>query len=69
MEWFIRTLKEEHIDYTEYADFGDALAQLARWLEVEYTTERIHSSLGYLPPAEFEAAYFVNQTDSLLTQA
>ncbi len=54
-ERFIRTLKEEHIDYSDSRDFDDALEQLAHWLEVEYTSERIHSSLGYLTPAEFEA--------------
>ena len=54
VERFIRTFKEEHIDYTEYEDFNDAVRQIANWLEVEYMTERIHSSLDYLTPAEFE---------------
>jgi len=54
VERFIRTLKEEHIDYTEYEDFSDAINQIAHWLEIEYMTERIHSSLAYLTPAEFE---------------
>jgi transposase InsO family protein len=68
-ERFIRTLKEEHIDYTEYQDFDDAFKQLAHWLEVEYMTQRIHSALGYLTPAEFEAMAGVNQLDPLLTPA
>lgn len=68
-ERFIRTLKEEHIDYTEYQDFDDAFEQLAHWLEVEYMTERIHSALGYLTPAEFEAMADVNQLDPLLIPA
>jgi putative transposase len=68
-ERFIRTLKEEHVDYSDYRDLDDALEQLAHWLEIEYMTERIHSSLDYLTPAEFEAAYFANQPDSLLSQA
>ncbi len=55
VERFIRTLKEEHVDYSEYDDFDDAYRQLKRWLEVEYMTERIHSALDYLTPAEFEA--------------
>ncbi len=55
VERFIRTLKEEHVDYSEYDDFEDACQQLKQWLEVEYMTERIHSALGYLTPAEFEA--------------
>jgi transposase InsO family protein len=65
-ERFIRTLKEEHLDYTEYQDFDDACEQLAHWLEVEYMTERIHSALGYLTPAEFEAMAVVSQPDPLL---
>jgi len=54
VERFIRTFKEEHIDYSEYKDFADAYSQIAYWLEVEYMTERIHSALDYLTPAEFE---------------
>jgi putative transposase len=69
VERFIRTLKEEHIDYTEYADFDDALEQLAYWLEVEYMTERIHSALDYLTPAEFEAALADCQSHPLIFNA
>jgi transposase InsO family protein len=54
VERFIRTFKEEHIDYTEYTDFADAYSQIAYWLEIEYMTGRIHSALDYLTPAEFE---------------
>jgi putative transposase len=68
VERFMRTLKEEHIDYSDYHDFADAVEQLSHWLEIEYMTERIHSSLGYLTPAEFETAFF-NQPDSLLALA
>jgi putative transposase len=56
VERFIGILKQEHVDYTEYDDFDDAFRQLKHWLEVEYMTERIHSALDYLTPAEFEAA-------------
>jgi putative transposase len=64
-ERFIRTVKEEHIDYTEYEDFKDGMAQMRYWLEVTYMTERIHSSLGYLTPVEFEAAYYDKLQPSL----
>jgi putative transposase len=57
VERFIRTFKEEHIDYTEYDSFIDAVEQIKHWLEVEYMTERIHSSLAYLTPFEFETAH------------
>jgi len=56
MERFMRTLKEEHVDYSEYRDFEDAYQQLKHWLEVVYMTERIHQSLHYVTPAEFEMA-------------
>lgn len=55
-ERFMRTLKEEHVDYSEYEDFDDAQRQLQHWLEVTYMTERLHQSLNYLTPAEFELA-------------
>ena len=55
-ERFIRTFKEEHIDYTEYKNYKDAVEQIKYWMEVEYMTERIHSSLAYLTPFEFEVA-------------
>lgn len=54
VERFIRTLKEEHVDFSDYYDFEDALSKIGHWLEVEYMTQRIHSALDYLTPAEFE---------------
>ena len=53
-ERFMRTLKEEHVDYAEYADFADASAQIGNWLMDQYNTQRIHSALDYATPAEFE---------------
>jgi transposase InsO family protein len=57
VERFIRTFKEEHIDYTDYENFNDAIEQIQYWLEYEYMIERIHSSLDYLTPLEFEIAH------------
>ena len=68
VERFIRTLKEEHVDYTEYTDFDDAVRQLRHWLEVEYMTERIHSALDYATPAEFEAAARLRFSSSLISR-
>jgi len=36
---------------------SDARAQIGHFLEAVYNQKRLHSSLGYLPPAEFEQAY------------
>jgi putative transposase len=56
-ERLMRTIKEAEVALTEYRDFADAYAQLGRFLDDVYQHKRIHSALGYLPPAEFEAAY------------
>ena len=69
VERFMRTFKEEHIDYTEYRNFSDAVTQIADWLEVEYMTERIHSSMAYLTPAEFEDQVAFLLSDPLLINA
>jgi len=53
-ERLMRTIKEEEVDLTEYEDFRDALSQLGRFLDEVYNRKRIHSSLGYLTPSEFE---------------
>lgn len=66
VERFMRTFKEEYIDYTEHTDFTDATNQVANWLEIEYMTKRIHSALNYLTPAEFEGQITFLQTDLLL---
>lgn len=56
-ERLMRTIKEEEVDLDDYQTFADAQRQIKRFLEDVYMTKRIHSSLGYLTPAEFESAY------------
>ena len=53
-ERLIRTIKEEQVDLAEYLDYHDAYHQIGRFLDDVYMHKRIHSSLGYLTPAEFE---------------
>jgi len=54
-ERFMRTLKDDEIRIRDYADFDDARRSIAKFLNVTYNHTRLHSSLGYRPPAEFEA--------------
>lgn len=56
-ESFFKTLKQEEVYLKEYESFADAQANLEVFIEQVYNTKRLHSSLGYLPPAEFEATY------------
>jgi putative transposase len=53
-ERLMRTIKEEEVDLSGYEDFNDAMRGLGRFLDDVYNRKRIHSSLGYLTPAEFE---------------
>ncbi len=56
-ESFFKTLKREEVYLHEYRTFQEAEANLGRFIEDVYNRKRLHSSLGYLPPAEFEAAH------------
>ena len=53
-ESFIKTLKYEEVYRQEYQDLVEARASIPRFLEQVYNQKRLHSALGYLPPAEFE---------------
>jgi len=61
-ERLMRTIKEEEVDLSEYQDYADALRQIGRFLDDVYMRKRIHSSLGYLTPAEFEEQWLLQQT-------
>jgi len=50
----IKILKHEEVYRTEYRDLAEARASLGVFLEKVYNQKRLHSALGYLPPAEFE---------------
>jgi putative transposase len=56
-ESFFKTLKSEEVYLKEYETFSDAQRNLTIFIEQVYNLKRLHSSLGYVPPAEFETAY------------
>jgi putative transposase len=53
-ESFMKTLKHEEVHRNEYRDLAEARSSIREFLERIYNRERLHSALGYLPPAEFE---------------
>jgi transposase InsO family protein len=55
-ESFFKTLKCEEVHLHEYRTLEEAEANLRRFIADLYNAKRLHSSLGYLSPVEFEAA-------------
>ena len=55
-ERFIRTLKYDEIYLRDYDDVADARRSIRRFLDDIYNHKRLHSALGWVPPAEFEAS-------------
>jgi transposase InsO family protein len=53
-ESFMKTLKYEEVHRNEYRDLAEARSEIGTFLEKVYNQKRLHSALGYLPPAEFE---------------
>ena len=60
-ERLIRTIKEEEVDLSEYINYHDAYQRIGQFLEDVYMHKRIHSSIGYLTPSEFESDWLSQQ--------
>lgn len=57
-ESFFKTLKYNEVYLNEYDTFEEALDNIKDFIEIVYHKKRLHSSLGYLPPEEFEQIFF-----------
>ncbi len=55
-ESFMKTLKYEEVYVNDYETLEEARASIGHFVEDVYNQKRLHSALGYCPPAEFEAA-------------
>jgi len=53
-ETFIKTLKAEEVSLRQYQNLEQARRSIGHFLDEVYNQRRLHSVLGYLPPAQFE---------------
>jgi transposase InsO family protein len=53
-ESWMKTLKAEEVYRQEYRNLAEARNSIERFIEKVYNQKRLHSALGYCPPAEFE---------------
>ena len=67
-ESFMKTLKYEEVYRNEYRDLAEARASIGEFLEKVYNKKRLHSSLGYVPPAEFEAQLAAQNVEAAARQ-
>lgn len=56
-ESFFKTLKYNEVYLNDYDSFEEAQSNIKHFTEIVYHKRRLHSSLGYLPPEEFEAEH------------
>lgn len=54
MESWFKTLKAEEVYLCEYETYNDVIDRVPKFIEAVYNAKRLHSSLGYLSPNEFE---------------
>lgn len=65
-ESFMKTLKAEEVYLNEYDNFSNANHNLGRFIEMVYNKKRLHSSLGYRPPEEFESQFQTQKASHLI---
>src|SRR5687767_8230333 len=53
-ERFMRTLKQEEVQASDYRDAADARDRIGSFIEQDYNGQRLHSALDYRPPVEYE---------------
>src|SRR5947209_11858760 len=56
-ESFFKTFKQEEVSLKQYQTFEEAQSTIGQFIEEVSNAKRLHSSLGYVPPIEFETAY------------
>lgn len=64
-ESFFGTLKTELIGSREFVTRENAKSTIVEWIEVFYNRQRLHSTLNYLSPVQFEEQYWSSLQQSI----
>ena len=67
-ESFFGSLKTEHVHHVLYETRTQARTDIFFYIEAFYNRERRHSTLGYVSPLAYEAAYYQSQHQLALTE-
>jgi transposase InsO family protein len=65
-ESFFKTLKQEEVYLWEYKIFSDVVERIPYFIEDVYNKKRLHSSLGYRPPDEYESLFSENDSQECI---
>jgi transposase InsO family protein len=65
-ESFFKTLKQEEVYLWEYEHFSDVIKRIPYFIEDVYNKKRLHSSLGYRPPDEYESLFSENNSQECI---
>ena len=60
MESFYKTLKTELLINGSFETEEEAKNAIFEYIEIYYNRQRLHSSLGYLSPVEYEEKFFIS---------
>lgn len=64
-ESFFGTLKTELVHPRIFSDRAEAKTVIAEWIEVFYNRQRIHSTIDFLSPVQFEEQYWHSLSQSV----
>lgn len=67
-ESFFATLKREEVYLHDYQSLAEAEANLEHFIDEVYNHKRLHSSLGYRPPSEFEVHWLGARDDDVFLE-
>ena len=64
-ESFFKTLKNNEVYLKDYQNIYEAKQNLFKFINDVYNAKRLHSSLGYVSPNEFEQQLLTNKSDQI----